>query len=120
MSNVNATFHLQYDAYRDERLQEQYKEDHVCSFLSNILIILSRVSPNFCLKRKEAKRKQKKRKRNSEKKLFVSLHFATKQKSLLYAKTNRIGSEKIFKNEKTSKIKIKIYTEQEIFHFDKK
>jgi hypothetical protein len=68
---------------------------------------LSRVSPNFRLKRKEAKRKRKKRKRNSEKKVFVSLHFARKRKSLLYAKTNRIGSEKIFKSEKTSNIKIK-------------
>jgi hypothetical protein len=91
-----------------------------------------RVSPNFRLKRKEAKRKRKKRKRKKRKlkkrkrkkeakerkKVFVLLHFATKRKSLLYAKMNRIGSEKIFKSE--SKIKIKIYTEQKIFYFDKK
>jgi hypothetical protein len=36
-----------------------------------------RVSPNFRLKRKEAK----KRKRNSAKKVFVSLHFAKKRKN---------------------------------------
>jgi hypothetical protein len=55
---------------------------------------LSRVSPNFRLKRKEAKRKRKKRKRNSEKKKFVSLRFAKKRKQFFDAKMKLIRSEK--------------------------
>jgi hypothetical protein len=68
-------------------------ETKVSGNLRGYFSFLYRVSPNFRLKRKEAKRKRKKGS-EIEKKVFVSLRFAKKRKQFFDAKMKLIRSEK--------------------------